>query len=131
MSKRPYDPVHIRAEFHAQGVGWVPADILFAATRDESPEGLRYFGVDEGDFVAFHVGTDFVLETYFGPKPVEWLQNPSFWTLGAGTFDGVTVRADWKVKSEPVDPAEAAPRKAAAKAAVKKSRNAPASRPKP
>jgi transglutaminase-like putative cysteine protease len=128
-SKRPYDPLHIRAEFFAQGVGWVPADILFAATRDESPEGLRYFGIDEGDFVAFHVGTDFVLETFFGPKPAEWLQDPSFWVLGGGSFDGMTVRAIWKVKSEPVDPAET--RKPAAKAPVRKSQNAPTARPKP
>jgi hypothetical protein len=126
MSKRPYDPLHIRAEFYARGVGWVPADIVSAVARDESPEGLRYFGDDEGDLLAFHVGTDFVLETYFGPKTVEWMQDPSFWVLGAGSFDGVSVRAEWKVKTEPVDPAEAAARKPAAKAATKKTRSTPA-----
>lgn len=125
LSKRPYDPLHIRAEFHARGAGWVPADIIFAATRDESPEGLRYFGIDDGDFVAFHAGTDFVLETYFGPKTVEWLQDPSFWVLGGGSFDGVTTRAAWKVTTEPVDPADAAARKPASKAPAKKSRASP------
>ena len=126
LSRRPYDPLHIRAEFYARGVGWVPADIISAVARDETPEGLRYFGTDEGDFLAFHAGTDFVLETYFGPKTVEWLQDPSFWVLGGGTFDGVTTRAEWKVTTEPVDPAEAAARKPAARASTKKSRTAPA-----
>jgi hypothetical protein len=111
LSKKPYDVIHCRAEFFAQGVGWIPADVADAVLRDKSPEGLRYFGQDEADFVTLHVDTDLVFDTYFGRKTVPWLQNPTFWVTGSGTFDGQKTSVDWKVQVEPIEVATALSRK--------------------
>lgn len=107
------DQVHVKAEFFAEGVGWVPVDLSTAVLHDRSPEGLRCFGNDPGDFVTFHVDSDMSVDTYFGRKTIEWLQIPSFWVTGTGSLEGLTTRSDWKVQSEPVEFREAALRKAA------------------
>lgn len=116
------DQVHVKAEFFAEGVGWVPVDLSSAVLHDRSPEGLRYFGNDPGDFVTFHVDSDLSVETYFGRKVIEWLQIPSFWVIGSGSLDGLTSRCDWKVQSEPIEFREAALRKPAGSAASSSSR---------
>ena len=117
LTERMNDQVHVKAEFFAQGVGWVPVDLSSAVLHDRSPEGLRYFGNDSGDFVTFHVDSDMTVETYFGRRTIEWLQVPSYWVIGVGSLDGLTTRSAWKVASEPVEFREAALRKSAGGAA--------------
>jgi transglutaminase-like putative cysteine protease len=94
----PYFQGHVKAEFFAQGVGWVPADLSSAVVHDRSPEKLRYFGSDRGDFLTLHVDTDLVLDTvHFGSRSMTYLQNSAYWATGSGSFEGAIVTKDWRV----------------------------------
>ena len=89
---------HVKAEFFAQGVGWVPVDLSSAILSDKTAEKLDYFGRDPGDHLAFHVDTDVAIDTrYFGVKTITWVQSANYWATGAGSFDGETTEEDWKV----------------------------------
>ena len=48
MGSVRYFQEHIKAEFYAQGVGWVPVDLSSAVLHDTSDAKLRYFGNDAG-----------------------------------------------------------------------------------
>jgi transglutaminase-like putative cysteine protease len=102
VAGRVYDQRHCKAEFHAPGVGWVPADVSSALVHDKSPEGLAYFGNDPGDFLVMHLDTNLICDTvHFGRKPVEWLQAPAYWAVGSGTFDQAVTRESWGVTTSP------------------------------
>jgi transglutaminase-like putative cysteine protease len=91
---------HARTEFFANGLGWVPADPAGAIRSGRKTQGLEYFGNDNGEFLTIHLGTDMLLDTYFGPKNNETLQNPAIWMIGSGNFDGNTIKVDVTVESE-------------------------------
>jgi hypothetical protein len=89
---------HVKAEFFAQGVGWVPADLSSAVQYDRSPQKLLHFGNDSGNFVTFHMDSDLTFDTlFFGTKTMTLLQKASYWASGSGSFDGVTISEDWTV----------------------------------
>jgi hypothetical protein len=105
--RNPLDEPHVKTEFFATGVGWVPADIASAVALDKSPAGLDYFGIDDADFLTLHLDTDLVFDTlFFGRKTMTWLQGASFWVNGSGTLDGVTAPMTSNIRVEPVDPAQ-------------------------
>lgn len=90
---------HVKAEFYAAGVGWVPADPGGAVLHDRSPAGLAYFGADPGDFLAFHVDPTLALDAGpFGLKTVPNLQTPAWWANGTGATTPARVVEDWKVE---------------------------------
>jgi transglutaminase-like putative cysteine protease len=94
----PYHQWHVKAEFHAAGVGWVPVD-LSSALKDQSPEGLGCFGKDDGDFIVFHIDSDLVVNTgTFGVQTVEYMQLPSYWVSGRGSLKPTTITELWTVK---------------------------------
>ncbi len=119
---------HVKAEFFANGVGWVPVDIGSALRLDKKGDGLGYFGKDEADFLTMHIDTDFDFDTtHFGRKTMTWLQSPSFWVSGSGSLDAVTNPVLSNISTEPLDPSGKLPKpagKAARSATV-------AARPKP
>jgi hypothetical protein len=99
------DEPHVKAEFFATGVGWVPADIGSAVHSEKPPDGLDDFGRENGDFLTLHVDTEIEIDTiYFGRKTIEWLQAPSIWVTGTGTFEGLTTPVTSKIRVEPLDP---------------------------
>jgi transglutaminase-like putative cysteine protease len=53
-----YFQEHVKAEFFAQNVGWVPVDLSSAVLHDRSAEKLAYFGNDRGDFLTLHLDND-------------------------------------------------------------------------
>jgi len=96
-----YYQQHVKAEFFAAGIGWVPADPASAVLWDKSADGLTYFGHDPGDFITFHVDGDFLIDThYFGKQTVPYLQGAAFWVKGTGTVDGYRVETQWEVKDK-------------------------------
>jgi transglutaminase-like putative cysteine protease len=96
----PYYQTHIKAEFFAKGIGWVPVDPASAALGDK--EALRHFGHDAGNFLTMHVDPDMQVNTiHFGQKTVPWLQGVSFWVAGGGSPEGGTSKTDWQVKKRP------------------------------
>ena len=90
---------HVKAEFFAAGVGWVPADLSGAILHDKTPAGLEYFGHDKGDFLTFHIDPNISIDTKLSGKNVlNSLQRPAFWVHGKGSYDPHTEVEDWKVK---------------------------------
>jgi transglutaminase-like putative cysteine protease len=99
LANRPYFQTHVKAEFFARGVGWVPVDLSSAILHDKSPQGLRFFGNDPGDFITFHIDPNFVIDSrLFGVKNVAQLQTPTWWLRGKGSLKNVETVQDWQVK---------------------------------
>jgi transglutaminase-like putative cysteine protease len=95
----PYSQTHVKAEFFAEGVGWVPVDPTLAL-EDRSTERLRFFGRDDGNFLAQHVDFDFLVNAgRFGRRPVTGLQGVAYWVSGPGTLESAPVREDWQVRT--------------------------------
>jgi transglutaminase-like putative cysteine protease len=115
LEGKVFNQQHAKAEFFAEGVGWVPADLSSAVVHDKSPEGLAFFGNDEGDFLVMHLDTDLICDTiHFGRQTVEWLQAPKYWVTGSGTFDKAVTRESWGVTTSPApEPVEATLKKPA------------------
>ncbi len=94
----PYYQTHVKAEFFARGVGWVPVDVSSAILHDRSPQGLRFFGNDPGDFVTFHIDGNLQVDTLlFGVKPLGSLQTTRWWIRGAGNLKEEKVTESWNV----------------------------------
>jgi transglutaminase-like putative cysteine protease len=100
----PYYQTHVKAEFFAQGVGWVPVDVSSAILHDQSPEGLKFFGNDAGDFITFHVDGNFEIDTLlFGIKSLGNLQTTRWWIRGDGPLTDEQVIESWQVKRSRLD----------------------------
>lgn len=97
-----YFQTHVKAEFFAKGIGWVPVDLSLAVTNKEAPP-LGYFGNDTGSFLACHVDHDLKVDTQlFGTKTIDGLQGIHYFASGSGTFDGHSVKERWEVKPLPL-----------------------------
>jgi len=99
LGEVPYYQAHVKAEFYADGVGWVPADVASGILHDRSKEGLSYFGNDPGDFLTFHVDPDLDLDARaFGRQQATCLQVPAHWVVGTGKLEETTPKEGWEVK---------------------------------
>lgn len=95
-----YYQTHVKAEFFAAGVGWIPVDPSSAVLHARSEEKLEYFGNDPGDFLTLHVDPELKVDSiHFGVKTLPWLQQFNFFVRGKGTMDGMTTKMDWQVTS--------------------------------
>jgi transglutaminase-like putative cysteine protease len=95
---RPYYEVHVKAEFFGRGVGWIPVDVASGILHDTSKQGLKFFGNDPGDFIAFHIDGNFDLDTLlFGVKSVGNFQTPRWWIKGKGTLKDEKRVMTWQV----------------------------------
>ena len=80
-----YGQQHVKCEFFADGVGWVPVDLSSAILHDKSPAGLEYFGQDKGDFIAMHVDYEIEFDSLgSGIKSATWIQDVNYWARGKG-----------------------------------------------
>ena len=67
---------HVKAEFYAKGVGWVPVDPSMAVMSRCAP---AHFGQDAGDFLVLHEGTDIhITSDRFGMQRIKWLPAPLY-----------------------------------------------------
>jgi hypothetical protein len=100
----PYYQTHVKAEFFARGIGWVPVDVSSAILHDQSPQGLKYFGNDAGDFITFHVDGNLEVDTLlFGIKSLGNLQTTRWWIRGDGPLTDEQVIESWQVGRSRVD----------------------------
>jgi hypothetical protein len=100
LDGKTYFQWHVKSEFFAAGVGWVPVDMAAGVSSHPTATGLDYFGVDKADFITFHVDPNLELDTiHFGKPSVLCLQSPLFWVSGGGSTEPTTVNEDWKVKT--------------------------------
>jgi hypothetical protein len=76
---------HVKAEFYAEGIGWVPADLTF-----------NRFGDDEGNLLILHVDFDLVLDQKdTGRHGVLYCQSAIHWVTGEGSTQESTVSSRW------------------------------------
>jgi transglutaminase-like putative cysteine protease len=93
---------HVKAEFYAAGVGWIPVDLSGAVEFDKTPEGLRYFGNDKGDFLTVHLDYDVEFDSgLWGVKSVRHLQSVHYYVRGEGTLDNARIDRNWQVETLP------------------------------
>lgn len=98
-----YYQTHVKAEFFAEGVGWIPVDLALAISeRGKEAPPLRCFGRDPGDFLVFHVDHDMKLDSvHFGVKTIDGLQGVAYYAPGPGTFAGASTVEKWEVRRQP------------------------------
>jgi transglutaminase-like putative cysteine protease len=97
----PSPPTHVKTEFYADGVGWVPVDPSVALDAPAAA-ALAFFGSDRGNFLVQHVDYDLILDSiHFGRQPLAHLQGVARWATGSGSWDGAQVREDWQVRVVP------------------------------
>ncbi len=96
----PYYQSHVKAEFFAVGVGWIPVDCASGVLYDKKNDGANFFGVDRGNFIVFHIDPELDVDSiFFGRQAVIWLNGgPAVWVVGGGTPDSPSVVEDWKVE---------------------------------
>ena len=98
-ANRPYYQTHVKAEFFAHGVGWVPVDLASGILHDTTTQGLKFFGNDPGNFITFHVDPNLVIDTQlFGVKTVGNLQKVAWWLRTKGPLKNGKATQDWQVK---------------------------------
>jgi transglutaminase-like putative cysteine protease len=102
---------HAKAEFYAEGLGWVPADVAGAIRSGRADDGLDFFGNDSAEFLTMHIDTDLVVDTYFGRSTLERCLDIALWVKGAGSFDGSRSQVTMTIDVEPLDLAELLARK--------------------
>ncbi len=102
----PYFQTHVKAEFFADGVGWVPVDLACAINR-KWPGELRHFGNDPGDFLVMHVDDHVMLDTiHFGRKSMAFLQGIAYWVVAAERVDSLEMQQSWQVRKLPISAGE-------------------------
>ena len=100
-----YRQEHIKAEFFAQGVGWVPVDPAGAIQHDRSREKLAHFGNDPGLFLTLHLDAELLVDTgRFGVRHMDLMQRASYWMRGSGSLKDSMMSEDWKVKRSTAGP---------------------------
>jgi len=96
LDKKGQDQHHVKFEFFAKGIGWVPCDGSGAVEWEQG--AARAFGREDGNFLVLHTGNDLSLDTFhWGRQKVRWLQGVAWWVSGAGKTDGASVDATWTV----------------------------------
>jgi transglutaminase-like putative cysteine protease len=97
LGNRPYGQWHVKAEFFAHGVGWVPVDLSVAINSPGRAESA-FFGHDPGDFVVMHVDQDLIVNSPMGGRFSRFgMQTIWHWFRGAGSADGERVQENWVV----------------------------------
>ncbi len=94
-----YKQWHVKSEFFARGVGWIPVDMSSAIIEGNRSE-FASFGNDPGDFVTLHLDHDLRLSTFVaGTHTVFGMQSHMYWWRGTGSAKGERAEQTWKVES--------------------------------
>jgi hypothetical protein len=102
LGGRDFGQWHMKAEFFAAGLGWIPVDMLSAIT-DPLRRGFAHFGNDGGDFVTLHLDQDLILPAFgSGNKTVHGLQAFTHWWRGTGSSDAARFEHHWTVETLPM-----------------------------
>jgi hypothetical protein len=93
------DNAHVRAEFFARGVGWVPVDAAAATSDREGGGGFAFFGNDPGDLLALSHDPTGRIETFIvGKLPSVSRQGIGYWWRGTGKDEKLLWKNTWTVK---------------------------------
>ena len=97
---------HVRSEFFAEGIGWVPVEISSGMSFKDQPDS-NYFGYDPGDFLTVHLDTDLLIDYGIdGIQKEQWAQSLRFWLKSTwqGQPSPPIMSGDWKVTSSDLQP---------------------------
>jgi hypothetical protein len=90
---------HVKAEFFAHGIGWVPVDTS-GAVGDTAGNDYAFLGNDPGDFVAMAADSDLLVDSFVaGRQDVQCLQGCPYWWRGSGGDAGASYVDDWLVRT--------------------------------
>ncbi len=103
--------VHVKSQFYASGIGWVPVEMSGAVYDRMAPE-REYFGRTSGDFLTLSVGNDLQLSLGNGTVVSQrGLQGVRFWVWGTPVSEDATKTAStpsmhattsWSVRQLPI-----------------------------
>ncbi len=97
-----YGQWHVKSEFFAHGVGWVPVDAS-GAVGDSRGGDFAFFGNDPGDFIAMANGQDFLLDSFIsGKQNTPLFQGIVHWWRGSGADKNYRFDELWTVRKEPL-----------------------------
>jgi transglutaminase-like putative cysteine protease len=97
-----YDQPHVRAEFFAPGIGWVPVEPTMANRNPDKPL-TDYIGNDPGDLLVLHVDFDLRLHFLTNEMSTDLLQiEPIFFATGRGKLDAFLGPSKWELKATPI-----------------------------
>lgn len=101
-STKPEDfgQCHVRSEFYADGIGWVPVDMSYGVSTSDD-KAISDFGNDPGDLLVMHKDTDLVLNPKSGPSNYTVLQGVKHWAWGPGSVKDSRDVSTWQVVSIP------------------------------
>ena len=90
---------HVKSEFYAESVGWVPVEIS-GSIENKLGRDLDFFGNEYQPFITLHLDVDLVLDSVmFGEKSLLYLQNAATWYYGTGSgANGASRARTWIVK---------------------------------
>lgn len=98
LDGKEWQKEHVKAEFYAAGIGWVPVDMSVAVDIDRRAGSLRHFGRDNADFVVLHIEPDVAVEIEkMGKRSMQFFQEPVFFVSGVGTMERASAKSDWHV----------------------------------
>ena len=103
--------VHVKSQFYAAGIGWVPVE-MSGAVYDRSASERVYFGRTSGDFLTLSVGNDHTLSLGNGQVANQrGLQGIRLWVWGTPTIESLGAKAaavttrsttSWSVRQLPI-----------------------------
>ncbi len=94
---------HVKAEFFARGVGWVPVDVSAAVEFGNKIDSdiLSSFGNEDGNFVTMHIDQDLLLEEPQESRNVFGLQTVEYTWRGRGSR-AARYEEKWTVEKAPL-----------------------------
>ena len=97
LQDRNFYGQHVRAEFYAEQIGWVPVEPTRALKDKSSP--LKHFGNDTGDMLVIAVNSDYILTPALGrEKTADWFQGMLWFYKGRGSSEGREAEYSWQVR---------------------------------
>ncbi|MEI8375074.1 MAG: transglutaminase domain-containing protein [Planctomycetota bacterium] len=95
-----YGQWHVKAEFFARGVGWVPVDAS-GAVGDTRGGDFVFFGNDPGDAITMASGQDLLLDSFVsGKQNISVFQGITYWWRGSGEDKSHRFDDLWTVRKE-------------------------------
>lgn len=95
-----YGKCHVKSEFFAPGIGFVPVE-MSQAVSNKYRNASAYFGNDDGCFLTFHEDPDLIFDSLaFGPKNIRSVQDIVYWVVGLGNFQKPRRHLTWEVVTE-------------------------------
>lgn len=92
---------HVKTEFFADGIGWIPVDVSEAVSHPQE-DSKEYFGRDAGDFIVMHLNPDLVLDSVFeGKKQIRSMPDFRYWFFDRGQGKVPLRQIFWKVSNLP------------------------------